>query len=489
MPIDQGQDCIICTEKFNKTTRDAIECIKCDFICCKQCFRRYITDSDHFLRCMNPSCQVEWDRTSLHFRLGATFMRTWFRDIRENLLYEQEKGMFPATQELIETEIQIEKLQRIRDGLDAKFDKIKKERMKPLKQFRYSQELMKVSDALDQYFSLQAQIEIIDEQLEDERSHINEQLSNLRNKNNPTTRTYILSCTNGDCKALLSNESKNKYGNYICSICDGITCCECKMSIPSEDHTCDPNILKTVEYMATTSKPCPSCGVPIHKISGCHQMFCTSCHASFDWTTLRLNNGAVHNPYHAAWLRENRNQVREIGDIQCGREITMEIAVDIIHKFDVIIDAIRKPLSEKEIYRGYASYLFEAMRIAIHHHHVTIPALNNNRHGHHTNQRLRINLLRGFITEEEFRREIQRRDKANSKKNDLMQITITYRDSINDLVWDFAQHGNTKTIQEWTKLTDEVKALEAYVNECFKKTATVYNSTHPYEIIYDGSFR
>jgi hypothetical protein len=225
-------------------------------------------------------------------------MRMVYRDIRQNILYEQEKVMFLATQELI-GEIEIEKLQKQREGLDAKYEQIRKDRCVPLKEFRYSNQAMEVSKVLDHYFQLKANVKIVDEQLQDEREHITVQINNLQNKTSTTKRTYVLPCTSAECKAMLSNESKNKFGNYLCTICDGITCRECKMGISMDDHECDPDILKTVQFMESISKSCPSCGILIHKISGCSQMFCTSCHALFDWNTLRLNNGTVHNPYHA----------------------------------------------------------------------------------------------------------------------------------------------------------------------------------------------
>ena len=401
------------------------------------------------------------------------------------------------------------------------------------------------------------------------------------------------------------------------------------MGITSSEHICDPDVLKTVEYMDSTSKPCPSCGIPIHKISGCFssgtiiplangtnmfaneiqqdhvligddgservvlsttsgtdqlyevrqtngcnyevntyhtlclmkknqsiilmtvqvyinlseqekkslfgykidgdhitlsevsikptrigryygfrvsdnqrfvlqdgtvvhncsQMFCTGCHASFDWNSLRLNNGAVHNPHHAAWLRDNRNRPREVGDIQCGRELNMGITIDLVDKFEDQIARAKLNQEELQNARMAVDYLFESTRMGIHHTHVTINSLNRNQHGHHTNQYLRIDLLMNTINESDFKREIQRRDKSNAKRNDLLHVVMTYRDALLDIISPFVETRRNKPFAEWMDMVNQIRALEEYVNDCFIRVAAAYNSTVPYEIMDDRSIR
>lgn len=622
-------DCPICVNSYNKSTRALITCSNCDLECCKVCFKRYISDPDHYLRCMG--CSVEFDRTMLNTRLGQTFMRTTFRDIRENMLYENEKALFPATQEVVEREQLLSKLRDRRDGLDHEYEQIRRNRTVPLREFRHSLETMAVRDALDRYLQLQLTVESVDEQLNDSRRQISSQISDLEGNATKLKRTYVLGCTKADCKGMLSSENTNTSGNYVCSICESTTCSDCKMGIDGNKHECDPDVLKTVQYMESTSKPCPACGIPIHKVSGCFsagtiiplangtnitaidvepnhvligddgtertvlsvttgedqmymihqsngcsyevntyhtlclmredgrivlmtlnvyldlpneersklfgykfangvpimsklevvkttiakyygfqitdnkrfllqdgtvvhncsQMFCTGCHASFDWNTMRLNTGNVHNPHHAEWLRANKNRPREIGDIQCGRELSMRIAVDTIDALDVALDRV-KDWDTKEELRSKATYIFEAMRVCIHHHHVTIVSLNRNRHGHFTNQRLRINLLTNAITELEFKREIQKRDKATSKRNDLLHVVMTYRDALTDIIWPFVdaqQRRQIKSLDEWKSMAEQIKALEDYVNECFVRVSETYGTVAPFQIMADRAVR
>jgi len=423
------------------------------------------------------SCNVEFDRSGLFDRLGSKFISTTFRDIRQDQLYEIEKGYFPATQNVIEERLKIRELSDERDSLVVKYDRIRKEHINALVEYRHSTEKENIRDVIDHYEMIKSNIEIIDEQLHEEQDAITRKIDQLRNGNiTPTQHTYIMQCGWTDCKGLLSNENTTKEGNFKCSICHAITCRECHAFIKNDkEHTCDPDTLKSIRLLETTSKPCPSCKTFIQKISGCDQMFCTHCNASFNWRTLRLNNGAVHNPHHAEWLR-NRNVQREVGDIPCGRELDIDLAIGCNRIFNNLIKQNNhRNSAEYKNLLTKSKYLFEAMRMAIHHHFTTIANLNRNRYGQHTNQSLRIDLLLNHIDEDMFKRDIQKRDKANSKRLELLQIVLTYRDAITDIVWPFIEFGPSKTLKEWIALTDEVKALENYIDGCFQKMSKVYN--------------
>ncbi len=480
--------CPICIEDYTASTRAVIRCTKCEFECCKVCFKRYVTDEDHYLSCM--SCNTTFDRSTLFNYLGQTFMKTIFRDIRQVQLYETEKTYFATTQLTIDHLNEIEKLKEERDALDVKYNAIRKERLEPVKKLRYCKDVMPVCEAIDLFMQLQLHAENVDEELKEEREQISRTIHDMEHTNEVTTkRTYVLMCTDEECKGMLARESINENNEYVCSICKTKTCVECQVKVNDDKHKCDPNIIESLKFMNNTSKPCPTCSALIFKISGCNQMFCTNCHTSFDWRTLKINNGQVHNPHHAEWLRNNRNRPRELGDIVCGRELTIDLGVLFDKAFKRSIQAYCKTSQVKQQYLIDADYLFDAIRMGIHHNHVTMPSLNRNTNSHQHNQRLRIQLLTNTITKDEFMREIQKKDKQVSKRNELLQIVLTYRDALIDVIWPFVPTLNKdRSLGDWVNLLQQVRELVAYIDNCFYTISQVYGTVR-YEILSDRTIR
>lgn len=92
-----------------------------------------------------------------------------------------------------------------------------------------------------------------------------------------------------------------------CDVCKTRVCQTCRMCA-SDEHVCDPGVLETLKLLKKDTKPCPQCNVPIHKIDGCDQMFCVSCHIAFSWRTGR-REFKIHNPHYYQWLRERGEDV------------------------------------------------------------------------------------------------------------------------------------------------------------------------------------
>ena len=83
----------------------------------------------------------------------------------------------------------------------------------------------------------------------------------------------------------------------------------------------DPTVCKqadidSVEAIKKTTKPCPTCAVPIQKSVGCNQMWCTQCQVAFDWKTGEIQNGVIHNPHF--FEAQRGGMIRAPGDNVCG---------------------------------------------------------------------------------------------------------------------------------------------------------------------------
>lgn len=260
--------CTICVEDYNKINREVI-CISCSLSCCKRCFRRYTTDPAHYFKCMG--CGYEFDRASLYSIMGVSFMNKEYKSIREAILFDREKTFFPATQLLIEQEQEIAQLESSISDLGHKYQELRQNRMQDLSNFIKSMEVMRINECIEEYEAKKESLNVTD-QMEDEVKVIREQIGKLKNKEEKVSRTFVRKCPYQDCVGMLSLEKRTSKGNFICKICSFISCNNCREIIKGNDeskHTCDEEIIKTISFIEETSKPCPSCSSPIHKIEGC----------------------------------------------------------------------------------------------------------------------------------------------------------------------------------------------------------------------------
>ena len=96
--MSQTSDCSICTEKFNKAKHIPIKCEYCDFEACRQCCQQYILEKTQ-ATCMNNECNKEWSRKFLADKFTQKFVNTDWKKNREQVLFDKEKALLPATQD------------------------------------------------------------------------------------------------------------------------------------------------------------------------------------------------------------------------------------------------------------------------------------------------------------------------------------------------------------------------------------------------------
>lgn len=105
-------------------------------------------------------------------------------------------------------------------------------------------------------------------------------------------------CPNNKCDKLL-------FGTWKCVKCASILCSECLMEKLPPTHTCKVEDVLSANMIKSDSKPCPQCKIPIFKIQGCNDMYCTQCKIFFCWRTLKIIRGYIpHNPHAETALRQ-----------------------------------------------------------------------------------------------------------------------------------------------------------------------------------------
>jgi hypothetical protein len=164
-------------------------------------------------------CKTPWNRKFMYENFTATFLTKTYKKHREDVLLEREMGMMQATQPKVEKIIKLENIDACIQGLIEQLNNLRVERCS----IEYSVKQEK--------------------------------------------REFVRKCPNSECKGFLSSSLK-------CALCETFACSKCRevkgRTIEERDsHTCNPEIVKNVEFMEKDAKPCPKCSSMISKVDGC----------------------------------------------------------------------------------------------------------------------------------------------------------------------------------------------------------------------------
>ena len=300
MSSKSSPDCFCCLEPYNKSTRYRVRCphynaddkkTECGYESCRSCVRKYLLGHAVAPHCMN--CKQPWERNFLISNLTRSWIDNTYSVHMQHLLFETEKARLAEDQEAAANYLCIKPLQESNRVIHKDIRKLQK-------QMRLLQ---------DQAFANTRKI----------RNFENMQSSNSEKKKR---KKFIRKCPDKDCNGFLSTAWK-------CEICKKTVCSKCldwkitadpKENTAVAEHVCDENNVKTAALLKKDTKPCPSCGEQITKISGCDQMWCPECKNAWSWRNGVVIHGTIHNPHYYEWQRQMNNGVapRVLGDVACG---------------------------------------------------------------------------------------------------------------------------------------------------------------------------
>lgn len=396
--VEMSKVCNVCTESFNKSNRAIVKCI-CEFECCRECAKIYLLSRNEDPVCM--FCKVQWDRKFMYENFEKSFMSNQYKEYRENVLMERELGMLQATQPYVEREIKMENL---------------------------SDEIIKVREKL---------------------VSLEEELSMLKKNNVVERKKFVRKCPNGNCHGFLSTALK-------CEICGCWACSECREikgfnKEEKENHRCDKNILESIKFMEKDTKPCPKCSALIFKINGCNQMYCIECHTAFDWNTLRVEKGVIHNPHYFEYQRKINNGVmpRNPLDMNVVNQLMVKFEEPLpkgwkkrtsvrrygyLNEIRTVVVYVSPRGQEFDSHPSKIVDIVEICRRVIHIRHVDqlrfreTDRLNNN-------LQMRINFMRNKINKDDFKKILQKKEKENAKRGELRNILGMYVSVMTDLMY------------------------------------------------------
>jgi hypothetical protein len=255
-------ECSICVESYSP--KQEFHCISCDFKCCTSCFKQYLLTNSQDPHCMNCKNAISYD-----IFMNITD-KTWrlktYKTHRETILWEREQSKLPATVQHLQKRHDCHKLE----------NKIK--------------DLYKIiHECNDKIRDLKIQQQII---MNTETTTTTDITQNTDTEKPKFSWTY--KCPTENCRGFLNQD-------FECILCSHSFCEHCLIQVDGDEayvfHECDPALVETMKEIQKTSKPCPTCGQVISKISGCDQMFCTDCGTAFSWNTGQKETGVIHNPH------------------------------------------------------------------------------------------------------------------------------------------------------------------------------------------------
>jgi hypothetical protein len=180
-------------------------------------------------------------------------------------------------------------------------------------------------------------------------------------------------------------------------------------------------------------------------------MWCTQCHVAFDWRTGYIETGRIHNPHYF----EFKKRGREHGDIPCGGRPTHQELLNLrCPRVILDISLLMVTLDYDVMYRFGFEY--------------------------EDNLHLRMKYLLNEISEENFKRELQRRDKHNAKTRDIRDIYNMYIDTVGDLLRQYVLDRSKEF-----DIINEVNELTLYTNQVLENIRHRYRCRVPYNIILD----
>ena len=409
--------CSICCETINISNRKDIKCLYCNYVACRECVAQFLLVNINEPNCMN--CKKVWNREFLFNNFTKTFINNDYRDYRQQLLLDKEKALLPATQIIVEAMNNKEKLQK---SLDEYLIEVSRKKQEFYDEIKFNEAIINGSTY------------------------------------NKQKKVFIKKCGVENCRGFLSEQWK-------CGICDTTTCNKClELLNQDQEHVCKEENIESAKLISKDSKSCPKCAALIFKIDGCNQMWCVVCHTAFSWATGQIETSRIHNPHYYEMLRNmsaNGEIPREPENI-CNDDNT---GMPDNHQIQILLQTKINDLE----YNTFSKQILSITRQIFH---ILYDHPNTFQEKYDKSKReLRIKYLMNNITEEEWKKELQRKEKKYEKTLNTYQVIKT----LDIIGGDIVRSIPTKNINT---IYDDFEKLRHYINDGLYKVGTQYSNNY-----------
>jgi hypothetical protein len=204
----------------------------------------------------------------------------------------------------------------------------------------------------------------------------------------------------------------------------------------------------------------------IFKIDGCNQMYCVDCHTAWDWKTGRIEVGVIHNPHYYEFLRKQNNGIipRNPGD----NPFCTELPAYNVLRLHFMVNAIVLP-------REIDFEIENIHRLIEHIDHVELRPYNYN-HTNDTFKNERVLYLLNELSEQNFKKILQQREKRNDKLKEFLQVYQMFVDVCTDTLSKILEAKNSDEVIVHTQV---FHPLTKYFNESLGGIAKRYKCVYP----------
>jgi hypothetical protein len=394
-------------------------------------------------------CHRLWDREILGSMVTKAWVNTVYKSHREQVLFDRERAMLPATQERAQAEIAARKLDRTNGQLVALVQQM--------------QDDIRTNEQMARRMRYLGRVDV-----------------GRANENAPITARapsrFMRGCPKDGCRGFIRS-------NMVCGICDTRCCQRCLEMLPNTDtpnHCCKPEDVETANMLRQETRPCPKCASPIFKLDGCDQMWCTACNTAFSWRTGIIETGRVHNPHFYEWMRQGGREMREPGDIPCGG---LPDIIIIRHWMSSAFG--NEPVETNpgrammRIMEGNESTpllrrVYSTHRNIVHAENVL---LHRFRPEPINNTELRVAFLVGDISEVQMRAQLQKKEKAFRKQQAIHSVLEMMTVAAGDV---YRNHlAKSCTEEAVNAMMDELEQLRTFGNESMKRVQHLWDCKAP----------
>lgn len=277
-------------------------------------------------------------------------------------------------------------------------------------------------------------------------------------ENDQESQTIMVNCFEQECRGYMDKK-------FICGTCKTRVCKKCHVSIPNKDdktspkHVCKKSDVETISSIKKDTQICPGCGIRIHKIKGCDQMFCVSCKTAFSYKTGLKTKGQIHNPHYFEMMSNDANfQLRNPNDLICGGILSIRIPRNLY----ITINGVNYGNKIQDRLR-YIAYIQERKtRIDNDIHKANNDDLKKNR----------IRYINKEIDEKKFENTVKLIEKKIERYIEISQVFDLFLSCCIDITRDFtSSDSKISTFEEWNACMDR---FYNYATESLKKIGGNY---------------